>query len=137
MSDRSAGGFHILPKDQERAKEIINPTYTDDDTVGDDAPTIHMSFDESTGGGFDEAERLREAKIAYWWGWDGHSGAYDAGQQVFIPGVGSAEADVDGPTAKVNDAGEVDVLTLAEARKFLQIRNTFIALARVLGTVAD
>ena len=130
MGDRSYGGFDVLKKDEAKAKEIIEPDDVDDHEIDRGVEAIRMEVTESTGGGYEAADELREAGIPFWWDWEACLGAYEAGQIVFIPGDGEADAFPEGPHAKVNSDGEVDEESLVKAREFIRLRDKFIALAR-------
>lgn len=79
MSDRSFCTFKVRSTDQERVEDIWwSPEY-----IETDGGFAEFQYPELTGGGYELAHQLREARIPYIHTWEGLVGSYPPGVAVF------------------------------------------------------
>ncbi len=117
----------MAARDVDRARVLVGAGSED---VCDGMAEIEVNG--SNGGGSEEATALKAAGIPFEHVWDACPGAYESGREVFVPvgavpggDFGEAEAQADGVYALIDKDGEVDVDSLAQARRFLQLADVF------------
>lgn len=119
MGDRSYGSF-IIPK--EYAEFAAREVFADGWEGRDEDPAATGFWDfEVSGGGYDQAEQLRDLEVPYHWTWCECPGVYEAGQEVFVPEMGSVGAAPDGPVAQVDKYGNADSDDVELAVKYHRI----------------
>ena len=73
---------------------------------------------EVLGGGYDESDEVACLGVPFSHEWGACHGAYEAGQEVYIPGMGCFEASLEGPVAAIDENGVANPDDVAQAIAF-------------------
>jgi hypothetical protein len=73
---------------------------------------------EKSGGGYDESGEVMRLGVPFHHEWGACEGAYPAGREVHIPGMGCFEASLEGPVAAIDENGVANPDDVARAVAF-------------------
>jgi hypothetical protein len=126
VGDRSWGIFTVPNEFRRAAEEVIAPECGEE---CDGEGFVRMSG-EANGGGYNEAEKLRELRIPFEWSWDECGSAYPSGKVVFMPGIGEGDSERHGPCAIVDRRGQPNRSDVKNAIAYWRVKDAFDAIVR-------